>query len=292
MFKERLLTASLVLLVFLMILFYSSPWVFALVLLPIAMLAIREWFRLMCLTPENVNVKTNFFLITYFTLLVLGASSILLRYGANWYLYWLLSVTVLWITLGIFMVTKGIQGWRQLHYILPTLMAAILIPGCWVALVGLRYQSLNLVLSALVMVWVADMSAYVIGRSLGGRFIKAKMAPEISPKKSFEGFIGAYLAILLTSGLWLGVEWYFNITTLSVPKIFLDYAGLLGLFIGLALLLAFAVLGDLFVSLLKRAKCVKDSGRLLPGHGGILDRIDALLPTMPLVMCLVALRAF
>ncbi len=130
----------------------------------------------------------------------------------------------------------------------------------------------------MVIVWVADIGAYFAGKAFG----KQKLAPTISPGKSWEGAIGGWLAVLVLAGL----------STL-VPQLQDTFAAQLfarkGWMIAVALLSAISaasVVGDLFESMLKRRAGMKDSSNLLPGHGGVLDRIDALIPVLPLAVLL------
>jgi phosphatidate cytidylyltransferase len=143
--------------------------------------------------------------------------------------------------------------------------------GAWVALVELQARSPWLVLAAMALVWIADIAAYFAGRAFGRR----KLAPDVSPGKTWEGVYGALAAVAayaLTLTPLAGAGGFRGEVT--PPTVF-------G-WVALALLLAaLSVIGDLFESLLKRQAGVKDSGQLLPGHGGILDRVDALVAAMP-----------
>jgi phosphatidate cytidylyltransferase len=138
-------------------------------------------------------------------------------------------------------------------------------------------RSAVFLLSAMAMVWIADIGAYFAGRSFG----KRKLAPSISPGKTWEGVAGGLLAVLLLSALATQLPETFQAHLLARYG-WLKWALLLALFV------AASVIGDLFESMLKRRVEVKDSSNLLPGHGGVLDRIDALVPTMPLAYLLAA----
>ena len=123
-------------------------------------------------------------------------------------------------------------------------------------------------LLALFLVWSADTGAYFAGRHLGGKFFKRKLAPRISPNKTIEGLLGGVvlaLAVAVTGALLIGAS------TAQLPAI---------MTVALATVL-FSVVGDLFESLLKRHVEVKDSGDLIPGHGGVLDRVDSVLAALP-----------
>jgi phosphatidate cytidylyltransferase len=123
-------------------------------------------------------------------------------------------------------------------------------------------------LAAMALVWVADIAAYFAGRAFGRR----KLAPAISPGKTWEGVAGAVVGVLAYGGAVFNFSPLAGKLPLSVP--------LLALL--LVTLTAVSVMGDLFESLLKRQAGIKDSSQLLPGHGGVLDRIDALTSALPL----------
>lgn len=138
-----------------------------------------------------------------------------------------------------------------------------------------------MLLSVLCLVWMADVAAYFGGKALGRR----KLAPAISPGKSWEGVYSGMLGVLLLALVWGGGEgqgWW------SGPSLYgaLWSLGPVVAALGLLLLVIMSVCGDLLESLVKRSAGVKDSSALLPGHGGVLDRVDALLPVLPLAMML------
>jgi phosphatidate cytidylyltransferase len=141
----------------------------------------------------------------------------------------------------------------------------------WLAIVQIQARSPGMLLALMAIVWIADTAAYFSGRRFGRR----KLAPSISPGKTWEGVygalfaVGAYALALLPLAARNGYA-----QTLTV--------GAVVAWVALVLLLAaMSVTGDLFESLLKRQRGVKDSGHVLPGHGGVLDRIDALTAAMP-----------
>jgi phosphatidate cytidylyltransferase len=148
------------------------------------------------------------------------------------------------------------------------LLGALVILPTWAAMVALHAVSTWLMLAVMALVWVADISAYFTGRAFG----KHKLAPTISPGKTWEGVIGALVGVLIYGGAVLSFSPLKDKMPLGAP--------LLGLL--LIVLTLVSVMGDLYESLLKRQAGIKDSSQLLPGHGGILDRIDALTSTLPL----------
>jgi phosphatidate cytidylyltransferase len=166
-----------------------------------------------------------------------------------------------------------IPFWLKARWRLPSpgagaLVGLILLLPPSLAIAHLRLLGPWVLLAILAAVWVADIGAYFAGRAFG----RHKLAPSISPGKSWEGAVGGGIGVVLYGFLcaaYVGVDW-------SAPKNLV--VGLLGL-AGLA---AVSIIGDLFESLIKRQAGVKDSGSLLPGHGGVLDRIDSLTSTLPM----------
>jgi len=143
------------------------------------------------------------------------------------------------------------------------MVGVIVLLPTWVALVTLRDLGPWHLLGLLTIVWIADSAAYFSGRKFGSR----KLAPAISPNKTWEGVAGAGIALVLYA------------SAVSASIVGLRIAG--ALFLTLSLFY-FSILGDLFESWMKRVAGIKDSGTILPGHGGILDRIDALTAALPI----------
>jgi phosphatidate cytidylyltransferase len=139
-----------------------------------------------------------------------------------------------------------------------------------------------------VLVWVADIGAYFAGRTFGLKFTRNKLAPGISPGKSWEGVWGGMVGVLLLALGWIAADRHWNA---AVPSLYSRLAGMGWWLVvaGCVFLAAMSVVGDLVESLVKRSAGAKDSSQLLPGHGGVLDRVDALLPTLPLAMMLASL---
>jgi phosphatidate cytidylyltransferase len=147
----------------------------------------------------------------------------------------------------------------------------VLVPT-FLALVHLRNISPITLLAFMMLVWIADIAAYFTGR----RFGHTKLAPSISPGKTRAGLYGALGATTLFGVLWI------TFLPVHVPALVRDLPGSVAWMIAFVLALTLlSVLGDLFESALKRGAGLKDSGTLLPGHGGVLDRIDALTAVLP-----------
>jgi len=143
---------------------------------------------------------------------------------------------------------------------------------------------INFLLSLLTLVWMADIAAYFAGRALG----RHKLAGPISPGKTWEGALGGLVGVLLMAFLWAWADGRVDVDSPSLYSRLQD-KGTLILMLGAAFLTAMSVVGDLVESLVKRSAGCKDSSQLLPGHGGVLDRVDALLPALPLGMMLALL---
>lgn len=156
------------------------------------------------------------------------------------------------------------------HPAFKAVLAVLVLVPAWVALNALHGQAEQgpqLVLFVMVLMWVADSSAYFSGRALG----RHKLAPRVSPGKTWEGVVGGLVGCAVfawLAGLWL--EW---------PPVQRSLLVILALVTA-----ALSVVGDLFISLLKRQEGLKDSGHLIPGHGGVLDRIDSLLAAAPVFL--------
>ena len=154
----------------------------------------------------------------------------------------------------------------------------IAILGCFIAILVLFQHSALYLFSVMAIVWIADIGAYFSGKAFG----KRKLAPSISPGKSWEGVIGGWVAVLLIAA---ATSLHPALRDTFAVQIQATWGWLVWGLI-MSLMVAASVVGDLFESLLKRRAAMKDSSNLLPGHGGVLDRIDALIPTLPLAVLL------
>jgi phosphatidate cytidylyltransferase len=183
------------------------------------------------------------------------------------------------------MLRGGVAAWSALPRGLRLVGGLLALWVAWLAVAQARVIGINYLLSVMALVWAADIAAYFAGRALGGRFSKVKLAPTISPGKSWEGVWGGMLGVLVLACLW---RWADVANAVAVPSLYsLLYVRAWWLMLVAVLFMAaMSVVGDLVESLIKRSAGVKDSSGLLPGHGGVLDRLDALLPTLPLAMML------
>ena len=278
MLKQRIITALVMLAVLLPALFYPSGTPFGLVTLVLLACAAWEWARLNAF-PPSVAIASG-----VACALLCGASWALgMPYMALGWVWWLLGG--FWVLASAWALRSGSVAWLALPQLLRLLGGMLLLWAAWLAVMQARLTSINFLLSVLVLVWAADIGAYFSGRALGGRFFANKLAPSISPGKTWEGVVGGALAVLLVALCWVHADAGSPAANLSLYSR-LWAMGLPVFLVALVFLTAMSVVGDLVESLFKRAAGMKDSSNLLPGHGGVLDRVDALLPTLPLAMML------
>jgi phosphatidate cytidylyltransferase len=190
---------------------------------------------------------------------------------------------------------QGVSGWLHIPKGLRLLGGLMALWLAWLAVSQARVIGIDFLLSVLVLVWAADIFAYIAGRTFGGKFTKRKLALSISPGKSWEGVWGAIAGVVLLTILWVALEkinaasGHLSISSGSLYARLWTQHGALLMLMSVVFLVAMSVSGDLVESLVKRGAGVKDSSGLLPGHGGVLDRVDALLPTLPLAMMFISL---
>lgn len=198
--------------------------------------------------------------------------------------FWL-GMSALWVIGGAFLLRGGASLWRAMPDAVRLGIGPVLLLATWLAVAQARLIGINFLLSIFLLVWVADIFAYFAGKTWGGKFTKSKLAPSISPGKSWEGVWGGVFGVAMLSQAWIWVDSHY---AMASPSIFsmLSEKGWTALVILVLLLVAMSVVGDLVESLIKRSAGAKDSSGLLPGHGGVLDRVDALLPVFPISMWL------
>jgi phosphatidate cytidylyltransferase len=184
-----------------------------------------------------------------------------------------------WLLLGVHALRVGPAGWSRLPRSLRVVIGPLVLAVAWLGLVRVHAVGVNFLLSVLCLVWVADIAAYAGGRTFG----RHKLAPGISPGKTWEGAFSGALGVLLLGAAWWVLDRHLALESPGLSTRLVAGFGVFGTTLALLLLAAASVVGDLVESLVKRAAGAKDSSRLLPGHGGVLDRIDALLPVVPLV---------
>jgi phosphatidate cytidylyltransferase len=281
MLKQRVITAVILLAILLPALFWRSPQPFLAIALVLIAAGGWEWGRL-----NGLGQGTN---------IVLGLLTLVLC-AAAWALGWTERPSMLlwtgvgaaWVLAGAALVRAGVEGWPRIPRPVRVVGGIVALVLAWLAMAQARVIGVNFLLSILVLVWVADVFAYFAGRALGGRFTQRKLAAEISPKKSWEGVWGGMLGVVVLAVAWTLAD---QAAQAQVPSLYSRLAamGWIVLVLAAVFLTAMSVVGDLTESLVKRSAGIKDSSQLLPGHGGVLDRVDALLPTLPLAMMLATL---
>jgi len=183
-----------------------------------------------------------------------------------------LVACALWCGLGA-VVARAERSPFKIQPGLSLLLGLVVLSVGWIALESLLQQGIQWLVSVLALVWIADIAAYFTGRALG----RHKLAPRVSPGKTWEGVYGA-LALVALVAVVVHAQWpHAHLWTNRLLSAVAWPTALVAMWA----LVALSIVGDLFESLLKRHAQVKDSGRLLPGHGGVLDRIDATLPALP-----------
>ncbi len=251
---QRIKTAIILIIIVGIALFASQTPIFFAPLLAIGVtIAAHEWTKLMPKWRQPV----------VFVLMVLAITLISLLFKVTWLFWWVASL-VIWLMalswVGKFPTHTNWYG-KKLG-----LMGVVILTASITAMFYLWQLSAWWLMYVFLLVWCADSGAYFVGRKLGRR----KMAPNVSPNKSMEGLAGGLVTGLLV------------VVVISVFKLQLSGTALVAFVALSALTILASVLGDLFESMLKRRAGVKDSGTILPGHGGILDRIDSLLSATPI----------
>ncbi len=281
MLKSRIITAVILLLLLLLVLFVLPDIWWAGFVVVVVMQGVLEWAKL-----AKMSVSLAY---TY------AAATLLLMIGLLWFdsnhsdveqliphlliyalaaFFWIIVVPT-WMIAGWKLespLVMGLVGWLVL---IPTGLSMLDLHGHDVQEGSVLATGPWMLLFLMGLVWVADIGAYFSGR----RFGKHKLAPSISPGKTWEGVVGAMLSVSVYVTLTWTISPY-SAQLALLPILLLTAWWWVGL----------AVIGDLFESAIKRQAGVKDSGSLLPGHGGLLDRIDALTPTLPLAALVIMMQ--
>ncbi|MEJ7929610.1 phosphatidate cytidylyltransferase [Ramlibacter sp. AN1015] len=278
MLRQRVLTAIALLAILLPALFWPAPGPFLLVVLVLLAAGAWEFARL-----NGFGQAVAVAAAAVCVLICLAAWSVGLTTRPLVEL-WLLAAAA-WVLGGALLLRRGVAGWPGLPPLLRLVGGVFALCLAWLAAAQAREIGVNFLLSVLVLVWVADIGAYAAGRTFGQKLVRAKLAPAISPGKSWEGVWGGMAGVLVLAVGWTLADQF---TQAEIPSLYSVLAGRSWwlLLVGAAFLAGMSVAGDLIESLVKRSAGAKDSSRLLPGHGGVLDRVDALLPTLPLAMML------
>lgn len=271
MLRVRVITALVLLLAFLSAIFLLPPPGWVVVATLVAALAAWEWGALMQWGSTGrivLGIGTGAYclLISLLQPAALGLAGDFSPESARSLALWhYLPAAMFWI----FLVPLWLrQRWPLRGVVMGLVVGAVVLLPTWLALVQLRQLGPWALLGLMAVVWMADIAAYFSGRAFG----KHKLAPQISPGKTWEGAAGALVGVVC-----------YGLLLRSLYPALAALGGLPGAVFALLLLTGVSIVGDLFESLLKRQAGIKDSSQLLPGHGGVLDRIDSLTSTLPLI---------
>lgn len=264
MLKQRLGAAFALIFVFLAALFYLPPLYWALLMTVVALGAAWEWAGLCGISgPRRAMYAVAVGVVI-----------------AGFY-----SLASLWVTQGVWLTALFfwlflaplwlIRHWVIKQRVFMLVIGLIVLLPTWLAFVQLRAINPQFLLFLMGLIWLADSAAYFAGRQWG----KHKLAPRISPGKTWEGVVGALVVAIVYVALW----------RLIAPETFTRFPAVswLGQSAIAVFLVAISITGDLFESHLKRIAGLKDSGTLIPGHGGILDRIDSQTSVLPVAMAII-----
>jgi phosphatidate cytidylyltransferase len=249
----RIMTAMLLLAVFVPAALWAPAWLWSILMAGVIGMAAYEWASMGKFPPVSAGI--------YAALLALGALALPVLLASDWPVF---RTALIVLSIGFWLLVAPLwllARWRVEQPFLRALAGVALLLPTWVALLYLHERGPGFLLGVIAIVWIADTAAYFAGR----RFGRHKLAPTISPGKTWEGVAGALAALALYAAA------LSSVVGMPLPALFFAVAGLLYL----------SVLGDLFESWIKRVSGMKDSGDILPGHGGVLDRIDALTSTLP-----------
>jgi len=250
--KKRFITAIILLPIVLGLLFYGSLWLLAVVVSLVMLVCAWEWTKLI---PINYIGYATLFILLIF---------LILAFSYKVFSYWLVVGMVIWLFILIAVLTypesKKIWGKKWIVAAAGLVVLPLFAEG--LSQIYLLTNGKQFLLYLLLLIWAADIGAYFCGKAWG----EHKLIPQVSPGKSWEGVLGGIILALIIAAL--GYFWF------SPGRFFI--------WMILALLtVLISILGDLFISVLKRRLGIKDTGAILPGHGGILDRLDSLIAAIP-----------
>jgi len=253
MFKQRLLTALILIPLVLLAIAKASGWVLGLLMSAALSIAAYEWLAL-------IPLKKSYQRVLFFIALAFSTLFCWLMFHP-----WLWLGLILWVLLALCILTYPNSERFWGNKLVVSLLCLVLLPLVFVSISALYMQpsGQSLVIYLLFLVWAADTGGYLVGKRWGNH----RLIPKVSPGKTYEGALGGFLLTMIVATV--GYFWF------SFYSIF-SWFGLS------CLVTIFAMLGDLNISMLKRRSNLKDTGTLIPGHGGVLDRLDSLIAAAPI----------
>ena len=262
MLKTRIITAIVLLGLFLPALFWLPLMGWAAVMLVLTLVCLREWAGFLHLSVTQTRVY-----LAVSALTGVGLLCLLQQFGFHWFFYRALQVFVaaslFWLcVVPIALFFNDFSKRKSLNLVL----GWGLMMSLWMALVTAKEVNPYVLLVIISTIWLADSAAYFAGKQFG----RHKLAPAISPGKTWEGVAGALLAVAVYAA------------ALKLSGAVATWWVLPGLWV----VTIAGIYGDLFESFFKRRANLIDSGQFLPGHGGLLDRVDGVIPALPIGMCL------
>lgn len=270
MLAQRVMTALVLLGAMAAALFTAEHLYFEILILIFVTAALWEWLRLNAVPSPWPLILAPIGALAMFFLWRYVAADI------HQSLWWV--STIAWVVIALPTLHFGLKIKARFQY---SVLAFLVLTACYIAMNALHTAKGSVyLLSVLLITWVADIAGYFVGRTWG----KHKLAPSISPGKTIEGAAGALLGVLVYGAACIFVNSFFG-QPLFPAEMATRFGAPIAILILIGLGLA-SICGDLVESLFKRKAGAKDSSRLLPGHGGVLDRIDALLPVLPLAALL------
>ena len=277
MLKTRVITAVVLLALFVPILFFSPTMILSIVASIVISLASWEWGRFIWGVQSRLPFFYSLMIQALLVLLIYsiqGNNQDVINLFSNLMMGFLWVSMIFWLIVVPFILSRKLQFSIKNNTALLAVVGVIVFMSDWYAFMLLRDKGLWVLLSVLMIVWTADIGAYFVGKKIG----KNKLAPQLSPGKSIEGAIGGMVAVCILGFIFFS----FNISSMNFFNVIGQQSSWI-ILIPLSIFLAgMSVVGDLFESQLKRLSGMKDSSGLLPGHGGVLDRLDALLPVLPI----------
>lgn len=253
MFKQRFLTALVLIPAALATIYYANSWIFSFIILGLFLLLSFEWFKLVVIEKRAYKFLALILLLGIFVL------------NLHYWDYFLTLDLLVWLGIIVSILTypASMRVWGN-AYVVSVISSVVLTTFLSILFIFvLEDGAADWLVYLLSLVWMVDIGAYLFGK----RFGKHKLIPQVSPGKTVEGTLGGIGAALLVAAIGY---WYFHAA--APLKWF-----------GIALItIVFAIFGDLFISMLKRRCHVKDTGNILPGHGGVLDRLDSLIAALPI----------
>ncbi len=253
MFKQRLLTTLILVPLVVLAIYYASAWFLGGVILLLTALLGWEWLQL--IPVKHMVSKCLFIAILLF--LVWPVSL--------WLNYWVMLDLIFWVLILLAVLTYPASQviWGHRFVVGGAGLKLLPLAGCAISELYQQGHGKDLIVYLLCLVWATDIGAYLAGKQWG----HYKLIPAVSPGKTIEGALGGIALAILVA---------------SVGYVYFKPTGMLVWFVVAVLTSLISMLGDLFISMLKRRCHLKDTGHIFPGHGGVLDRLDSLIAALPL----------